>query len=251
MFSVVAGLPQEVASFASEPSSDAALDVEGSFLSLFEPHDAAEVLLGVNYFVVSPVNEQARFLHLGALLAHHVGGLRFVLVGLDLAFVLVGVVVHNLVCLGERVVVRDARTVIAVTAEVRLGSGLLLDLNSYDFDLVVGQTNLHLELVRHHELVSLDRVVVVLLLLLGLCVEVLLWVFVVVVDLLLHLRKFTQVGTYLVLCGFFGRGGGFWDDVCDLGRLGGHHGLLVFHKILNLNETAVQRLVVRRQQGQT
>ena len=74
-------------------------------------------------------------------------------------------VVGNLVCLGEGVVVGDAGTVVPKAAEVRLGALLLFNVNCHDLDLVVGKSNFNLKLARHHKLICLYRVVVVLLLL--------------------------------------------------------------------------------------
>jgi len=70
-------------------------------------------------------------------------------------------VVLCLISLREGVMVRDASPVVAEASEVWFLFLLLLNGNSHDFHLVVSQTDLDLELVWHHELVSLDRVVVV------------------------------------------------------------------------------------------
>jgi len=110
-----------------------------------------------------------------------VRGLGLVLVGLNLTLILVRVVVNDLVGLGESVVVGNSGTVVSETAEVGLGTLLLLDLNSDDLDLVVGETDLDLELVGHHKLIGFNGVVVVLLLLLLL-----------VLLLLLHLQVFSN-----------------------------------------------------------
>ena len=114
---------------------------------------------------------------------------------MDLALVLVGVVVDDLVGLRESVVEDHARSVVSVTAEVGLGTLLLLNFHCHDLNLVVGKTDLHFELVWHDELVSLNRVIVVLLLLLLLLllfiVSVrLLVVRVVIIHVLVHLKAF-------------------------------------------------------------
>ena len=76
--------------------------------------------------------------------------------------------------------ISDSRAVVTVATEVRLGSLLLLNLDSHDFDLVVRETNLNFKLIRHDEFVSFNRVIVVLLLLL------LLLLLVIVLLLLVH-----------------------------------------------------------------
>ena len=73
--------------------------------------------------------------------------------------------VSCLIGLREGVVVRDASAIISEAAEVLLGSLLFLDSNSNDFDLIIGETDLNFELVGHNEFISLNRIVVVLLLL--------------------------------------------------------------------------------------
>jgi len=55
--------------------------------------------------------------------------------------------------------------VVSETSKVGLRPLLLLNSYSHDFDLIVGEADLDLELVGHDELVSFDGVVVVLLLL--------------------------------------------------------------------------------------
>ena len=62
-------------------------------------------------------------------------------------------------------VVRDARAVISEAAKVWLGPLLLLDSDCHDFDLVISEADLDFELVGHNEFISLNRIVVVLLLL--------------------------------------------------------------------------------------
>lgn len=58
-----------------------------------------------------------------------------------------------------------AALVVSETADVWLGFALLLHLNGHNLDLVVGEADLNLEHRGHNELVSLDRIEVVLLLL--------------------------------------------------------------------------------------
>lgn len=55
--------------------------------------------------------------------------------------------------------------VVSETSKVGLRALLLLNSYSHDFDLIVGEADLDLELVGHDELVSFDGVVIVLLLL--------------------------------------------------------------------------------------
>ncbi len=47
------------------------------------------------------------------------------------------------------------------TAYIGLHAALLLDLNCHYLNLVVGQPNFHLKHVGHHELISLNRVIIV------------------------------------------------------------------------------------------
>ena len=78
---------------------------------------------------------------------------------------LVRVEVAGLVSLSEGMMISNARTVISEAAKVWLGSLLFLNSDGHDFDLVVGEADLNFKLVGHNELVSLNRIVVVLLLL--------------------------------------------------------------------------------------
>ena len=78
---------------------------------------------------------------------------------------LVRVEVAGLVSLSEGMMISNARAVISEAAKVWLGSLLFLDSDGHDFDLVVGESDLNFKLVGHNELVSLNRIVVVLLLL--------------------------------------------------------------------------------------
>lgn len=108
LFSVVSRFSEQVAPLSCEPSSDAALNVKSRFISLLQPHYAAEILGWINYLIVSSVNVQTRFLHLSTLFAHHVGGLCLVLVSLNLTFFLIRMVVDDLIRLGEGMVVSDS-----------------------------------------------------------------------------------------------------------------------------------------------
>ena len=148
-----------------EPSSDVALNLEGDCLTLFVPHGRRHILARVNNLVVTLINVEARFLHLKAELPHHARRLSFVLVGLDLSFNFIWMEVLGLVSLREGMMVSDSIPVVPETSEVGLRTLLLLYLDSHDLHLVVGEADLHLELVGHDELVGLDRIVVVLLLL--------------------------------------------------------------------------------------
>ena len=111
------------------------------------------------------INIEARLLHLHAELTHHLRRLRLVLICLHLSLDFVRVEVAGLVSLSEGMVIGDARAVISEAAKVWLGSLLLLDSDRHNFDLVVGEADLDFELVGHDELVSLNRVIIVLLLL--------------------------------------------------------------------------------------
>ena len=73
--------------------------------------------------------------------------------------------VSCLISLCEGVMVRDARSIVTEAAEVALGPLLFFHGNGDNFDLVVSETNLDFKLIRHHELVSFNRVIVILLLL--------------------------------------------------------------------------------------
>ncbi len=54
-----------------------------------------------------------------------------------------------------------AGLVASETTYIGLHAALLLDLNSHYLYLVVGQSNFHLKHVGHHELISLNRVIIV------------------------------------------------------------------------------------------
>jgi len=142
-----------------------ALDVQGGGFSLFIPHGRGEVGTGVQDFVLSLVNEEVTFLHLGAKFTHHDGRLGLVLIGLYYALVALGVVRSGLIGLRESMMVGLSRFVAAKPADIRLHASLLLHLHSHDFDLIVCQAYFDFEHIRHHKLVCLNRVKVVLLLL--------------------------------------------------------------------------------------
>ena len=76
--------------------------------------------------------------------------------------------VSCLISLCESVMVCDSSTIVSEASKIALGPLLLLDGDGHNFDLVVSEANLHFKLVRHDELVSFNRVVVILLLLLDL-----------------------------------------------------------------------------------
>lgn len=157
-------LAQSIGSPSCEPSSHVALDLQSNLLSLLVPHGRRSVLARVDNFVVPCVDVDARLLHLDAEFPHHAGRLSLVLVCLDLPLDLVGVKVLSLVGLGEGVVESDPGPVISETSEVGLRALRLLNSNRHYLHLVVSQADFDLELVGHHELVRLDRIVVILLL---------------------------------------------------------------------------------------
>jgi hypothetical protein len=163
---VILRLPKLVCSHPGKPSANSALNKETDLFALFRPHVAREVLAGVNDFVITTVDEKTRGFHLAALLTHHVSRLGLVLVSLDLALELVRVVVGDLIGLGESVVEGNSWAVVSETAEVGLGTLLLVNSDSDDFDLVIGHPDFYLKFVWHHELISLDWVVIIWLLLL-------------------------------------------------------------------------------------
>ena len=74
-------------------------------------------------------------------------------------------VVGDLVCLSEGVVIGDSGAVVSEASEVRLRALLLFNVDCHNFDLVVRKSNFNFKFVGHHKLICLDRVVVVLLLL--------------------------------------------------------------------------------------
>jgi hypothetical protein len=163
---IIFGFSEQICAHTGEPSTDSALNEQSHLFALLGPHLAREVLSRVNYFIVSAVDEQTSSFHLAALLSHHVRRLSLVLVSLNLSLKLIGVVVGNLIGLGEGVVESHSTAVVTETAEIWLGPLLFIDGDSHDFDLIVGHADFDLELVRHDELVSLNGVVVVWLLLL-------------------------------------------------------------------------------------
>ena len=73
--------------------------------------------------------------------------------------------VSCLIGLREGVMVRDSSAIVAEATEVALRPLLFLYGDGHDFDLVIGEADLDFKLVRHHELVSFNRVIVILLLL--------------------------------------------------------------------------------------
>jgi len=64
--------------------------------------------------------------------------------------------VPSLISLSESMMESNAISIVSETSKVGLGSLLLFDCNSHDFDLVVSQTDLYLKLVGHNKLVSLN-----------------------------------------------------------------------------------------------
>jgi len=182
---VISELPESVSPPPGKKGPDSALDIESGLLSLLCPHLGREVLLvWLNDLIGPGINVEPRLLALGALahvhlhahLPHHNRRLSLVLVRLHLPLRLLGVVVGLLIRLREGVVIGLPRPIVAEAPKVRLGSVLLLDLDCYSFDLqplefivtylVVRQSDLYLEMLGHHELVSGDAVEVVLLLVL-------------------------------------------------------------------------------------
>ena len=121
---------------SSEPGSNSALNIEGSFCSLFVPHGGREVLAGVDDLVSASVDVQTGLLHLHSELPHHGGALRFIFISLHLAFQFLSVVVGFLISLGEGMVEYSPHAVVPETAEVRLGSLLLFNGNCNNFDLI-------------------------------------------------------------------------------------------------------------------
>ena len=73
--------------------------------------------------------------------------------------------VAGLIGLSEGMVIGDARAVISEAAKVCLRPLLLLDGYCHNFDLIIGKADLDFKLVGHNEFISLNRIVVVLLLL--------------------------------------------------------------------------------------
>ena len=141
---VVPAFSEFVGSLSGKPGSDSTLDVEGSFFSFLGPHLRRKVLfVGLDDLVISAVDVETSLfaflaetdLHLNAHFSHHAGRLRLVLVGLHLPFELFGVIVGDLVCLGEGVVVGLAGSVISVTSEVGFGVNLFDHFNRHSFDL--------------------------------------------------------------------------------------------------------------------
>jgi hypothetical protein len=137
LFSFVTCSFKGIDSFRRKPTSHTALDVQRSLLSFLGPHSAAEIPLRVNNFVVSAIDVQARLLHLTALFAHHMRRFRFVLVSLDKTFVSVRVVVSDLICLGEGMVIGDTGAIVSEATEVRLWPLLFFNVDSHNLNLVV------------------------------------------------------------------------------------------------------------------
>ena len=72
---------------------------------------------------------------------------------------------NSLIGLGEGVMIGLAGFVTTEPPNVGLHASLLLYLHCHNLDLVISKTNFHLEHIRHHKLISLYRVEIVLLLL--------------------------------------------------------------------------------------
>jgi hypothetical protein len=104
----MASLAKSECSLACEPPAEHALNIQCGLGPLLNPHCRREVTTWENNFVVAGVYENAWLFHLAALLPHHVRGLCLLLVGLHLALVLVRMVVCDLVCLREGVVVGNS-----------------------------------------------------------------------------------------------------------------------------------------------
>jgi hypothetical protein len=117
---------------------------------------------------LSLVNVKTSLLHLNTEFSHHDSWLSFILVGLNHSFVFVWMVVCALISLCESVVISLACPIISESTEVRLLLVLLVNFNSDNLDLVVSQTDFDWEFLGHHELVSFNRVEVMLGLLLHL-----------------------------------------------------------------------------------
>jgi hypothetical protein len=64
--------------------------------------------------------------------------------------------ISRLISLGEGVMICDTSAIVTETTEVALGSLLLLDGDSHNFDLIVSETDLNLELVWHDELIGFN-----------------------------------------------------------------------------------------------
>jgi hypothetical protein len=62
---------------------------------------------------------------------------RFVLVSLDKTFVSVRVVVSDLICLGEGMVIGDTGAIVSEATEVRLWPLLFFNVDSHNLNLVV------------------------------------------------------------------------------------------------------------------
>lgn len=159
--SIIPQLPLVVGKSASEPPSHLALDVESGLVSLLHPQVWWEEWLWVYDLVIPSVNVDVSLLHLGSKLSHHNGGLCIVLVGLDDAFVSLWMIGSRLICLREGVMIGLTCLVAPETPDIGLHSALLLDLNCDYLDLVVSQSDLNLKHVWHHELISLNWVIII------------------------------------------------------------------------------------------
>lgn len=186
---VMTGFSKSKCSLSGKPTSNHTLNVKCGLLTLLYPHCRREITTWEDNFVITSVNENAWLFHLAPLLSHHVSWLSLLLVSLNLSLILIRMVVNNLVCLWECMVISDSWSIISVTSEVGLGPLLLFNFNSYNFDLVVWESNFNFELGWHNKLISLNWVVVILLLLLLLLIHVLILVHVSLhlILLLLHL----------------------------------------------------------------
>lgn len=135
--------------------------------------------------------------HLNSHFSHHDCRLCFVLVCLNLSFIFFGMVICLLISLSKSVVICLTCSVVSKSTKVGFWSLLLLNFNSHTFYLnklvnlttylVILHPDLDFEVGGHHELVSFNRVEVVLLL-----------VFV-GVTILLHLLHLKLIHVFLLL----------------------------------------------------
>ena len=141
---VVTNFAQIVRALSSEPSSDAALNVEGGVFSFLGPHAGREVVLvRPDQLILSRIHVEASSLalasetnvHLHAHFSHHNSRLGLVLVSLDHALILLAMILESLVGLREGMMIDVARLVVTEATEVGLGPLLLLNFDVDALDL--------------------------------------------------------------------------------------------------------------------
>ena len=147
-----------------EPRTNMALNFQSNCLAFLVPHCWGHILFREDDFVIPGIDVNARFFHLDTKLPHHLSRLCLVLICLHLSLNLIGMEVARLVSLSECMMVSDTWSIVSETTKISLRSLLFFNSYCHNFDLIVCKSDFDIEFVGHDELISFDRVIVVLLL---------------------------------------------------------------------------------------